>query len=157
MDCGSNIGRNISFLKKVLPKAAANIIELASDPYEKCINEFQKQNSFLGPLKDARFDRKFDLIFSSDLLIHVNPEDLLASMNCMFEMYGRYILIGEYFSRTPVMISYRVKDDSLFKCDFGKLFVENFDCTLVDYGFLWGHQFDSAGFDDITYWLFEKN
>jgi len=28
---------------------------------------------------------------------------------------------------------------------------------LVDYGFLWGHIYDSAGFDDITWWLFKKN
>ena len=157
LDCGSNIGRNIGFLKHILPMAAANIIELAVDPYEKCINEFQIQNSFLGPIKDAQFDRKFDLVFSSGVLIHVNPGDLLASMNRMYEMSSRYILIGEYFNRTPVMISYRGEDDRLFKCDFGKLFVGNFDCRLLDYGFLWGHEFDSAGFDDITYWLFEKS
>ena len=157
LDCGSNIGRNIAFLKQILPMATANIVELAVKPYEKCIKDFQIENSFLGPIKDARFDRKFDLVFSSGVLIHVNPDDLLASMSRMFEMSARYILIGEYFNRTPVMINYRGEDDKLFKCDFGKLFVENFDCTVLDYGFLWGHEFDSAGFDDITYWLFEKS
>jgi hypothetical protein len=54
------------------------------------------------------------------------------------------------------MIEYRGELDMLFKRDFGKLFIENFDCEIVDYGFLWGHQFDNAGFDDITYWLFRK-
>ena len=39
---------------------------------------------------------------------------------------------------------------------FGKLFVENLDCEVLDYGFLWGHIFDKAGFDDITWWLFKK-
>lgn len=34
--------------------------------------------------------------------------------------------------------------------------IENFEVSLVDYGFLWGHIYDSAGFDDITWWLFEK-
>jgi spore coat polysaccharide biosynthesis protein SpsF len=157
LDCGSNIGRNIGFLKHILPMAAANIVELAPGPYEKCINQFEIQNSFLGPIKEAKFDKNFDLVFSSGVLIHVNPNDLLESMSRMYQLSSKYILISEYFNRTPVMISYRGEDDRLFKCDFGKLFVENFDCRLLDYGFLWGHEFDSAGFDDITYWLFEKN
>ena len=41
LDCGSNIGRNISFLKATLPSATANIIELAKEPFEKCLNNFQ--------------------------------------------------------------------------------------------------------------------
>lgn len=157
LDCGSNIGRNIAFLKKVLPAASANIVELAKGPYDKCINDFQIDESFLGPIKNAKFERKFDLVFTNAVLIHVNPDDLLESMRCMFEMSSRYILISEYFNRTPVMINYRGEDDRLFKRDFGKLFAENFDCKVLDYGFLWGHEFDTAGFDDVTYWLFEKS
>ncbi len=156
LDCGSNIGRNITFLKKILPTATANIVELAKGPYEKCLKDFQIGESFLGPIKDSNFTRKFDLVFTSGVLIHINPDDLLQSMERMYEMSSRYILIGEYFNRTPVMISYRGEEDRLFKRDFGKLFLENFDCKVLDYGFLWGHEFDSAGFDDLTYWLFEK-
>ena len=40
--------------------------------------------------------------------------------------------------------------------DFGKLFLENFPVKLIDYGFLWGHIYDHAGFDDITWWVFKK-
>ena len=156
LDCGSNIGRNIAFLKKILPAASANIVELAKGPYESCLNNFQINESYLGPLKDAQFGNNFDLVFTNGVLIHINPADLLESMNRMYEMSSRYILVGEYFNRTPVMINYRGEDDRLFKRDFGKLFVENFHCKVLDYGFLWGHEFDTAGFDDITYWLFEK-
>lgn len=55
------------------------------------------------------------------------------------------------------MIEYQGKKDKLFKRDFGKLYLENFNLKLVDYGFLRGHLYDDAGFDDITYWLFEKS
>jgi pseudaminic acid biosynthesis-associated methylase len=157
LDCGSNIGRNIAFLKKVLPKASANIIELAKEPHDRCLQDFQIHKSFFGPIKEATFDAKFDLVFTSGVLIHVNPDDLLDSMTRMYELSSRYILISEYFNRTPVMISYRGKDNMLFKRDFGKLFAENFECKVRDYGFLWGHEFDTAGFDDVTYWLFEKS
>ena len=156
LDCGSNIGRNVGFLTKFLPGATANIIELAEGPYNQCKNEFKIANSFLGPIKSADFDQKFDLVFTSGVLIHVNPEDLLASMSNMYELSNEYILISEYFNRTPVTIDYRGETNMLFKRDFGKLFLENFECQIVDYGFLWGHQFDIAGFDDVTYWLFRK-
>jgi len=156
LDCGSNIGRNIAFLKKVLPHATANIIELAKEPYDKCIKDFQIADSFLGSIKNAKLKSQFDLVFTNGVLIHTNPKDLLITMKRMYEMSSKYILIGEYFNRTPVMIHYRGEDDQLFKRDFGKLFIENFECRLIDYGFLWGHEFDAAGFDDITYWLFEK-
>ena len=71
-------------------------------------------------------------------------------------MSKKYILIGEYFNRTPVSIKYRNKQDLLFKNDFGKIFLENYKVKLLDYGFLWGKIYDTAGFDDVTWWLFEK-
>ena len=46
--------------------------------------------------------------------------------------------------------------DKLFKRDFGKLFIENFDVELIDYGFHWGYINDPAGFDDTTWWLFKR-
>ncbi|MCZ2207715.1 hypothetical protein [Cylindrospermopsis raciborskii] len=33
---------------------------------------------------------------------------------------------------------------------------EGFEARVVDYGFLWGHYFDSAGFDDGNFWVLEK-
>lgn len=156
LDCGSNIGRNIAFLKSALPNASANIIELSEEPYKQCLHSFEIDESFLGPIKGAKFNRRFDLVFTNVVLIHINPDDLLESMSRMYELSSKYILIGEYFNRTPVMIDYRGESDRLFKRDFGKLFVENFNCKILDYGFLWGYEFDKAGFDDITYWLFEK-
>ena len=101
-------------------------------------------------------ESEFDLVYVMGVLIHIHPDDLLANMQKMYEYSNKYILIGEYFNRTPVMIEYQGEKDRLFKRDFGKLFIENFNVNLVDYGFLWGHLYDKAGFDDITWWLFEK-
>jgi pseudaminic acid biosynthesis-associated methylase len=156
LDCGSNIGRNIRFLSEVLPNSSANLIELAEKPFLYCKKTYSIQDSYLGPIKSARFETNFDLVFTSGVLIHVNPDDLLETMAKMYDFSKKYILIAEHFSRTPISINYRGEDDKLFKRDFGKLFIENFDVKLVDYGFLWGHEFDAAGFDDITYWLFQK-
>jgi pseudaminic acid biosynthesis-associated methylase len=156
LECGSNIGRNIGLLQETLPSATANIIEIAELPYRQCISNYKIDQSFLGSIRESNFEDQFDLVFTSGVLIHVNPDDLLISMEKMYLYSKRYILIAEYFNRTPVMINYRGEDDRLFKRDFGKLFLENFSCKVIDYGFLWGHEFDLGGFDDITYWLFEK-
>ena len=90
------------------------------------------------------------------MLIRIHPDDLLRNMQKMYEMSSSYILMGEYFNRTPVMIEYQGQQNKLFKRDFGKMFLDNFSVSLVDHGFLWGHIFYSAEFDDITWWLFKK-
>ena len=157
LECGCNIGRNLGFLNKSKPDAAKSIIEISKPAFEFVTNQYELANKFNGPITESNFvEGAFDLVFTIGVLIHIHPDDLLSNMKKMFSYSGRYILIGEYFNRTPVMIEYQGKQDRLFKSDFGKLFMENFDVKLVENGFLWGHIYDSAGFDDITWWLFEK-
>jgi pseudaminic acid biosynthesis-associated methylase len=156
LECGCNIGRNIGFLKSTNPESKISVIEISEPAFSYVTSAFELDKSFNGPIVDATFGTTFDLVFSMGVLIHIHPDDLLANMQKMYESSSRYILIGEYFSRTPQMIEYQGQSDKLFKRDFGKLFMENFNVQLVDYGFLWGHLYDSAGFDDITWWLFEK-
>lgn len=158
LECGCNIGRNIKFLNNILPSAKKSIIELSKPAYDFVINNMEIQNSFNGSILESELNGDtFDLVFSTGVLIHIHPDNLLDNMQRMFLYSKKYILIGEYFNRTPTMIEYQGQKDKLFKRDFGKLFIENFDVTVVDYGFLWGHIYDKAGFDDVTWWLFEKN
>jgi pseudaminic acid biosynthesis-associated methylase len=157
LECGCNIGRNIGFLEKILPDAKKSIIEISAPAYNFVTSQFELDSSFNGSIVDSNLSPGFDLVFTTGVLIHIHPDDLLANMGKMFEYSGKYILIGEYFNRTPVMNEYQGLPNKLFKRDFGKLFIENFNVSLVDYGFLWGHIYDKAGFDDITWWLFEKN
>ncbi len=156
LECGSNIGRNLRVLGDLLPESSQSLIEISPTAHEIAVNRYSPLYSFNGAIKESSFSAQFDLVFSMGVLIHVNPDDLLSTMRKMFEHSARYILIGEYFNRTPIAIPYRGSEDKLFKRDFGRLFLENFDCKLIDYGFLWGYEFDVAGFDDITFWLFEK-
>lgn len=157
LECGCNIGRNIRFLEELLPNARKSIIEISKPAYQHVTNEFEIERSFNGAIVESNFEESsFDLVFTIGVLIHIDPRNLGANMRKMYDYSDRYILMGEYFNRTPVMIEYQGEKDRLFKRDFGKEFITNFDVDLVDYGFLWGHEFDTAGFDDITWWLFEK-
>lgn len=157
LECGCNIGRNISLLNKALPNSKKSIIEISPEAFNIANNTYEIDKSFNGSIIDSNFENEsFDLVFSSGVLIHIHPKDLLANMKKMFDYSKKYVLIAEYFNRTPTMIEYQGQKDKLFKSDFGKKFIENFDVKLVDYGFLWGHIYDNAGFDDFTWWLFEK-
>ena len=156
LECGCNIGRNINFLNTILPKVEKSVIEISSQALEIAQKNNKIKNSFNGPIVEAKFKEQFDLVFTMGVLIHIHPNDLIKNMNKIFELSKNYILIGEYFNRTPVSIKYQGEDDRLFKNDFGKIFQTNFNLKLVDYGFLWGHIYDSAGFDDFTWWLFKK-
>jgi len=157
LECGCNIGRNIELLNITHPDASKAVIELGKDAYDRALSTQRIDSSFNGSILDSDFlPGSFDLAFTVGVLIHIHPDNLLQNMKKIYEYSRRYVLMAEYFNRTPTMIEYRGEKDMLFKSDFGKLFLESFDVSLVDYGFLWGHIYDVAGFDDITWWLFEK-
>lgn len=157
LECGCNIGRNIEQLNIILPELTPSIIEISEPAFEYVVGKHSFQYAFNGAILDSDFPEKlFDLVFTMGVLIHIDPSQLLQHMEKMYHYSKKFVLMGEYFNRTPVSIEYQGEKDKLFKCDFGKLFVENFDVKLVDYGFLWGHIYDASGFDDITWWLFEK-
>jgi pseudaminic acid biosynthesis-associated methylase len=157
LECGSNIGRNIKLLNEVLPNAKKSIIEIAEEPFEFVTSQYDIDHAFNGSIVSSNLPiNYFDLVFTNGVLIHIHPEEVLSNMKKMFDYSKKYIIISEYFNRTPVMIEYRGELNKLFKSDFGKKFIENFDVELIDYGFLWGYEFDNAGFDDVTFWVFKK-
>ena len=157
LEFGCNIGRNIEQINRILPNAQPSIIEISKPAFNFVYSRYNFAHAFNGAILESSFDSdSFDLVFTMGVLIHINPEQLIDHMGKMFQYSSKYILMGEYFNRSPISIEYQGKKDKLFKRDFGKLFIENFDVKLLDYGFLWGHIYDSAGFDDVTWWLFEK-
>jgi len=158
LECGCNIGRNIDFLNKTHPFASKSIIEISKPAFDFVTSKFALKSSFNGSITNSKFNNNsFDLVFTMGVLIHIHPDDLIKNMQYIFEYSKKYILFGEYFNRTPEMIEYQGQKDKLFKRDFGRFFLDNFNVSVVDYGFLWGQVYDKAGFDDVTWWLFEKN
>ena len=156
LECGSNIGRNINYLNKIFPLAEKSIIEVSPRAIQIASNKYELKFISNSSILESKIESKFDLVFTMGVLIHIHPDNLIDNLKKIYEYSSKFILIGEYFNRTPEMIKYQGKLNKLFKNNFGKIFKDNFDVRTCDYGFLWGEEYDSAGFDDITYWLFEK-
>lgn len=157
LECGSNRGRNLGFLETVLPAARRSLIEINPDAFKVATSKHRTEHAFNGSILESDLPRGyFDLVFTCGVLIHIHPDSLERNMARMLEYSRKYILMAEYFNRTPTMIEYQGQKDRLFKRDFGRYLLERFPVEVVDYGFLWGHIYDTAGFDDITWWLFRK-
>ncbi len=86
-------------------------------------------NTFDIPFKD----NYFDLVFTSGVLIHINPENINKALDELYRCSNSYIWGFEYF--IPVgyeMIQYRGKEELLWKTDFSRLFLDRFsDLFLV--------------------------
>ncbi len=94
---------------------------------------------------------KYDLVFTSGVLIHVPPERLNEALTNIHSVAARHILAVEYDSQEDVAVEYRGHEDMLWKRNYGAHYTRLFpDLKLIDVGTA------PAGFENATYWLLEK-
>ena len=156
LEVGANIGINLHALAGL---TTSNLY--AVEPNTQARHELAKskivptEHIFDGIASALPFgDQTIDFVFTSGVLIHVHPEDLLASTAEMYRVSSRYIACIEYFSDKPEEINYRGNKGMLFKRDFGAFWLDNFpNIKLLDYGFFWKR---ATQIDNLTWWLFEK-
>tara|TARA_A200000113_G_scaffold211299_1_gene211891 strand:+ start:773 stop:1393 length:621 start_codon:yes stop_codon:yes gene_type:complete len=159
LECGANIGRNIEALNHIYPQAAKTAIEISADASKILRHRYSDVKVINCSILESEIEiESFELSFTMGVLIHIHPNDLKQNLEKVILSSNRYVVIGEYFNRTPVSLTYQGEEEKLFKRDFGKFALENFSdkIELIDYGFLWGYLYDEGGFDDITWWVFER-
>ena len=156
LEVGANIGLNIRALQR-FHQAEYFAIEPNKVARQKLLDDkiIPSSNVKDGVAMNIPFnDTMFDLVYTSVVLIHIHPDNLLEACCEIHRVSSRYLLCIEYFSKTPQEVQYRGNDGYLFKRDFGKYWMENFpDLSIVDYGFFWE---PVTQLDDYTWWLFEK-
>ena len=131
LECGCNIGKNLNCLNRVYPQAKKSIIEISKPAYDHVLKTYNVKNAYNGSIISSNFSlNSFDLVFTMGVLIHISPKNLIANMKKIFDYSNKYILIGEYFNRQPTTIIYQGLSNKLFKCDFGKIFINNFNVKL---------------------------
>jgi SAM-dependent methyltransferase len=115
LEVGANIGNNLRALR-----AITGARFYAVEPNEKA-RDILLRDQVVAPadLRDGfassiNFeDGVADLAFTSGVLIHVHPDQLLASLKEIYRCSARWIVCIEYFSDKPEMIPYRGHDDRL--------------------------------------------
>jgi pseudaminic acid biosynthesis-associated methylase len=157
LEIGANIGLNLLAIKNLFPFCKFSAIEINPDAVKqlKTIPDvnvfegsaFQFSHSDLG---------KYDLTFTSGVLIHINPEKLPHVYELLYQCSSNYIMVNEYYNPSPVEVTYRGHSKKLFKRDFaGELLDRYNDLELVNYGFQY-HRDNNFLFGDCTWFLLKK-
>lgn len=126
LEIGSNIGSQLLNLQKMGFK---NIYGIEINRYAVETAKARTKNidiiqgsAFDIPSKDAYFD----LVFTSGVLIHINPEDIKKAMKEIYRCAGKYIWGFEYYSEEYKEIIYRDEKNLLWKANFPQIYVDTF-------------------------------
>jgi pseudaminic acid biosynthesis-associated methylase len=126
LEVGSNIGNELQLLQNM---GFRNLygIELQSYAVELSKSRTKGINIIQGSAFDIPFrDAFFDLIFTSGLLIHIAPKNIIEVMDEMYRCAKRFIWGMEYYSKEYAEVVYRGYDNLLWKTDFPQLFLDRF-------------------------------
>lgn len=156
LEVGANVGTNLRALR-TMTNATLYGVEPNAHARECLIGDgvVPEANVFDAVASSLPFDDGFaDTVFTSGVLIHIHPDDLLTSCAEIHRVSSRYIVSIEYFSDKPEEVPYAGETDKLFKRDFGSYWLDNFDdLRILDYGFAWKRY---TRLDNLTWWAFEK-
>lgn len=156
LELGPNIGINLQALRLLLPEADLNAVEINEKAARACA-AIENVRVFNESLLDFHTEERYDLTFTSGVLIHINPDKLPVAYETLYRHSRRYILMMEYYNPTPLEVNYRGYEGKLFKRDFPGEFMEKYpDVHLIDYGCTY-HGDSNFQLDDSNWFLMEKN
>jgi len=155
LEVGCNLGGNLRWIASHLPSQDVYGVDINLNALQELHRGLPGVNALYGQARELPFrDRWFDMVFTMGVLIHQPPEMLPVVMTEIVRCANRFVLCGEYFSPEPTEVAYRGEPGALFKRDFGSLYQQLFsDLSLRKKGFL----SKAEGWDDVTYWMFEKS
>jgi spore coat polysaccharide biosynthesis protein SpsF len=154
LEVGCNIGANLIWVAEVLPPREVYGVDINEKALQQLRASVPTVNALWGRARELPFrDGWFDLAFTMGVLIHQPPEVLPLVMGEIVRCSRRWVLCGEYYSEEPTEVPYRGQSGALFKRDFGGMYQALFpELVLRKRGLLSRDE----GWDDVTYWVFEK-
>jgi pseudaminic acid biosynthesis-associated methylase len=156
VEFGANVGMNLRALKLLYPEMVQKAVEINQDAASALTELLGASNVYCGSIFDYKIETTADLALVKGVLIHVNPEMLQVTYEKLYAASIRWILICEYYSPSPMTISYRGHSNQLFKRDFaGEMLSTYANLRLVDYGFVYRRD-PAFPQDDINWFLLEK-
>jgi pseudaminic acid biosynthesis-associated methylase len=156
VEIGANVGMNLRALRLLYPAVECAAVEINPAAARELAGLIGDDHVFNGSIADWRPRAAADLALSKGVLIHLSPDLLPTAYRRLYEASARLILIAEYYSPSPVAVSYRGHEDRLFKRDFAGEMLDRFpDLRLADYGFCYRRD-PAFPQDDINWFLLEK-
>lgn len=154
IEIGCNIGGNLYVLQKINPALTLAGIEPNNTAVKKARKLIPSSQIINTSIFDCKFKRKYDLVFTSGVLIHIADRDLPLALKLMYEISGMYILSVEYFSKTTQTIPYRNLTDALYKRPYDQIWLAVLpQLQLIQTGLA----DKSSGFDNCHWWLYKKH
>jgi pseudaminic acid biosynthesis-associated methylase len=157
LELGSNVGLNLLALRQLLPKSKLSAVEINEKAAVELKQNLPETDLHITSILEFQPSRRWDLVFTKGVLIHINPEKLPRVYELMYQSSTRYVLVSEYYNPKPTQVTYRGHTGKLFKRDFAGEMLERFaDLSLVEYGFVY-HGDPNFPLDDMTWFLMEKS
>jgi len=155
LEVGCNLGGNLRCIASRVPVHSIYGVDVNLKALANLQRDLPGVNALWAVARELPFrDSWFDLVFTMGVLIHQPEQSLPLVMAEIVRCSRRYVLCGEYCAEQTAEISYRGEKGALFKRDYGRIYRELFPgLELRKQGLLSRED----GFDDVTYWLFEKS
>lgn len=132
LEVGCNVGNQLRVLQKSGYKNLYGI-ELQWYAIEKAKELTKKINIIQSSGEEIPFkDEYFDMVFTSGVLIHIDPKNIDTVMKEIYRCTKEYIWGFEYYDDEYTEVVYRGNKNLLWKTNFARLYMEKFpDLELV--------------------------
>ncbi len=132
LEVGCNIGNQLALLQS---QGYRNLYGI--EVFDQAVEISKQRTSGINIIQGSAFDipfkdRYFDLVFTSGVLIHISPQDILTAIHEIYRVSRTYIWGYEYFDDTHHPLAYRENTDRLWCGNFANMYLDTFpDLTLV--------------------------
>ena len=148
LEVGANIGTQLTLLQKT---GFINLfgIELQKYAVRIALQSVKNINIFQGSAFDIPFaDQSFDLVYTSGVLIHLHPKDIIHALKEIYRCTKKYIWGFEHYSEKYEDVNYRGHDNLLWNADYANIYLQTFpDLVLIEekrYKYLQSDNVDSV-------------
>jgi len=137
LEVGSNFGIQLLCLQKMGFKNLYGI-----EPQDYAVDLSKKKTKNINIIKGNVFNIPFkygyfDMVFTSGVLIHINPKDIESAIREIYRCSNKYIWGLEYYADKYTEIIYRGRESLLWKADFPKIYMDTFpDLKVLKIKFL---------------------
>ena len=125
LEVGCNTGLKLGILQK-MGFTNLNGVELNETALKTARKNFPGINFFHSDIEKFETDKKFDLVFTFGVLIHLNPAIISNVVKKIFSLSNMYIFGFESYSEILQEVRYRENLHVQWKQDFMGAYIKNF-------------------------------